>query len=206
MSKIIHSILALCVALGIVLASLAYVLLKYDVLITKKPPSDTSKAMMTEREARQIAEQSCIKGGEALGSVVYNDYTKTWWFDANLNSAHEGCSPACVVSEESKTAEINYRCTGLKNPGAQPNTQTCGIENCHGLDIVCGNNPAQMCTEMYQLGDKCRQYAECGLVGGHCTQVENKTFTACKSCVQTCETKYPNDPENASSCESACGE
>ena len=68
---------------------------------------------MAESQARQIAETSCIKGGEALGEGYYNEITKTWWFDANLNATQPGCSPACVVSEETQTAEINWRCTGL---------------------------------------------------------------------------------------------
>ncbi len=72
------------------------------------------KPSMTEAEARLIAEKECIKGGEALEVGMYNDGSKTWWFDANLNAVQEGCNPACVVSEETKTAEINWRCTGLK--------------------------------------------------------------------------------------------
>ena len=207
----LQTVLAFCVALGIVLASLAYVLLTYNVTFSKKQSSDTSKAMMTEREAREIAERSCIKGGESVSSPTYNEYTKTWWFDANLNSAHEGCSPACVVNEQTKTAEINYRCTGVKNPDTKQNskpdtTSACGVENCHGMNIVCGSHPAEMCTEMYQLGDKCRQYAECGVVNGACQQVENPKFTECKNCVYKCETLFPNNPDKASNCESACGE
>lgn len=72
--------------------------------------------LLSETEAKAIAENSCIKGGEALGSGMYNENSKTWWFDANLNGTREGCNPACVVSEETKTAEINWRCTGLKEP------------------------------------------------------------------------------------------
>jgi hypothetical protein len=71
---------------------------------------------MSEAEARTIAEKSCIKGGEALSAGTYNENSKTWWFDANLNAVREGCNPACVVSEETKTAEINWRCTGLITP------------------------------------------------------------------------------------------
>jgi hypothetical protein len=73
-------------------------------------------AALLESEARAIAEKSCIKGGEALAGGVYNEITKTWWFDANLNATREGCNPACVVSEATKTAEINWRCTGLIVP------------------------------------------------------------------------------------------
>jgi hypothetical protein len=68
---------------------------------------------MSEGEARVIAEKMCIKGGEALSTGTYNENSKTWWFDANLNATKPGCNPACVVSDETKTAEINWRCTGL---------------------------------------------------------------------------------------------
>ncbi|MBU1935587.1 hypothetical protein KKF04_06025 [Patescibacteria group bacterium] len=73
--------------------------------------------MLTENEAKEIAELTCIKGGESLAPGYYNENTKTWWFDANLNSTQEGCNPACVVFEDTKTAEINWRCTGLTEPG-----------------------------------------------------------------------------------------
>lgn len=81
----------------------------------KKNESKNDIFLLTEEEARVIAEKICVKGGEALSSGTYNQNTKTWWFDADLNAAYEGCHPACVVSEESKTAEINWRCTGLKD-------------------------------------------------------------------------------------------
>lgn len=71
---------------------------------------------MSEKDARIIAQKSCIKGGESLTPGTYNAITKTWWFDANLNSTKPGCSPACVVSEDTGTAEINWRCTGLIVP------------------------------------------------------------------------------------------
>jgi hypothetical protein len=73
-------------------------------------------AVLTEPEARVIAERSCIKGGGALEAGIHNISTKTWWFDANLNATREGCNPACVVGEVTKTAEINWRCTGLITP------------------------------------------------------------------------------------------
>ncbi|MBU0706118.1 hypothetical protein KJ657_04645 [Patescibacteria group bacterium] len=70
-------------------------------------------SVLTESEAKQIAESECIKGGETLESGFYNENSKTWWFDANLNTVKEGCNPACVVSEDGST-EINWRCTGLR--------------------------------------------------------------------------------------------
>ncbi len=72
--------------------------------------------IMSEAEARIIAGKSCIKGGEALGSGSRNETTKTWWFDANLNATKPGCNPACVVSEETKTAKIDWRCIGITVP------------------------------------------------------------------------------------------
>lgn len=77
-------------------------------------PCPPTNSLMSEAEARVIAEKSCIKGGEVLAAGIYNENSKTWWYDANLNATREGCNPACVVSEETRTAEINWRCTGLK--------------------------------------------------------------------------------------------
>lgn len=77
-------------------------------------PCPQISSLLSEAEARVIAEKSCIKGGEVLSAGIYNENSKTWWYDANLNATREGCNPACVVSEETKTAEINWRCTGLK--------------------------------------------------------------------------------------------
>lgn len=74
---------------------------------------DFQESSMSELEARAIAEKSCIKGGQAISSGNYNPNSKTWWFDANLNSTKPGCSPACVVFEETGATEINWRCTGL---------------------------------------------------------------------------------------------
>jgi hypothetical protein len=182
---------------------------KYQIQISEKLNNSNA---LTEREARIIAEASCIKGGVALSSGgTYNQNSQTWWFDANLNATQEGCNPACVVSEQTKTAEINWRCTGLippdqTNPSVSPISDDCEIENCHGLDIVCGKNPAQMCTEMYQLGDKCRQFAQCSQVNGKCQQIENPKFSVCKSCAQKCEKDFSNDPDKAFMCESKCGE
>lgn len=75
-------------------------------------------SIISEAKARIIAEKSCIKGGEALSAGTYNENSKTWLFDANLNATRAGCNPACVVNEKTKTAEINWRCTGLKEPVA----------------------------------------------------------------------------------------
>ncbi len=82
-------------------------------------PSDGEKIEvsvgLTESEARVIAEQSdCLKEGLLTTETFYNEISKTWWF--GLNAQKPGCNPACVVFEENKTAEINWRCTGLVVP------------------------------------------------------------------------------------------
>lgn len=77
-----------------------------------------SLAGLTEEGARATAEKACVKGGEALGEGFFNEVTRTWWFDANLNATRPGCNPACVVHAGTGAAEINWRCTGLL-PSAQ---------------------------------------------------------------------------------------
>lgn len=89
-----------------------------EILNTLKISDKADTTLITEAEARAIAEKTCIKGGESLSSGHYNENSKTWWFDANLNATQERCNPACVVSEATKSAEINWRCTGLKEPAA----------------------------------------------------------------------------------------
>ena len=85
------------------------------------------------------------------------------------------------------------------------NSTTCAIETCHGLDVKCGPNPPDACTEMYAVGDKCLQYAECGVQNGECQQIQNSQFTQCKSCVQKCIDANENDDINLLfECESKC--
>jgi hypothetical protein len=69
----------------------------------------------TEAMAYQIANASdCVKEGPLRDSEVHNPETGTWWIDMDV--VKEGCQPACVVYEENRTAEINWRCTGLVSP------------------------------------------------------------------------------------------
>ena len=75
-------------------------------------PPVSEEPWLAEEEAKEVAEAECIKGGESIGSGYYNEHSKTWWFDANLNVQKEGCRPACVVFLDG-TWEINWRCTGL---------------------------------------------------------------------------------------------
>lgn len=103
-------------------------------------------SLLSEAEARVIAEKTCIKGGEALSAGTYNPNSKTWWFNANLNATREGCNPACVVSEETKTAEINWRCTGA----IIPPTANSGVDGTVTLGPTCPvvrNPPDPQCAD-----------------------------------------------------------
>ncbi|MFZ2038358.1 MAG: hypothetical protein WAV11_00230 [Minisyncoccia bacterium] len=80
----------------------------------------------------------------------------------------------------------------------------CELENCHGLDIKCGANPPEICNEMYGIGDRCLQYAKCGIQNGSCQQIQNSQFTQCKSCVQKCVDTNSGDIIKAFECESKC--
>jgi hypothetical protein len=88
--------------------------------------------------------------------------------------------------------------------GSTGGSTTCVVENCHGLDIKCGPNPAQVCTAMYGIGDRCLQYAKCGVLNGTCRQLENPQFTKCKSCVQKCTDDSKDDVTKLFDCESKC--
>ena len=83
-------------------------------------------------------------------------------------------------------------------------SEKCGIENCHGLEITCGSNVPDACTEMYAIGDGCRQFASCKNVGGECSLEKAPKFDSCKACVQKCEKSFPSDPMKVSECESKC--
>ncbi len=67
---------------------------------------------LNQNEAREIAaNSSCMDVGNLTADNSYNNYTNTWWI--GLDIVKPGCSPACVVYEDNKTVEINWRCTGL---------------------------------------------------------------------------------------------
>lgn len=92
------------------------------------PPSEqacvsgTTGVSMTLEEARGIAQAStmCASEGTLSGNAVCNEVTGTWWIDIQPRIQREGCSPACVVNVNSRTAEVNYRCTGLVMEGQEP--------------------------------------------------------------------------------------
>lgn len=165
------------------------------------------KGTLTQEEALMIARRDCVGSGNVFGSGMYDEAEKVWQFSARWQGVREECDPICIVNEQTHKAQFYGRCVNggvPPRPNGQEGVQECGIENCHGLDIVCGSNRAEACTELYQLGDRCRQYADCSVVGGICKYIENPQFTACKNCVRGCEDRYGGDSIRLFQCEGDC--
>jgi len=108
-----------------------------------------------------------------------------------------------LITEKSLAPKSGQKIPG-QNQGQNNNSSKCVVENCHGLDIQCGANPPDVCTQIYQLGDRCLQYVKCGMVAGHCQQISDPQFDACKSCVQACSASFQSDPIESYNCESKC--
>ena len=89
-------------------------------------------------------------------------------------------------------------------PGPFSRPRACGIESCHGLDIKCGSNVPDACTEIYEIGDGCRKYAKCESVGTVCRLAENPKFQGCKSCVEKCIEDFKDDIQGQFNCENKC--
>ena len=93
---------------------------------------------------------------------------------------------------------------GQKIPPGKTSKE-CTLQPCHGLDLSCAfTNGPMMWTEMYALGDSCRQYANCDVVKGACVLNTSDKFEACKSCVARCQSTQGSDVAGAFSCESLC--
>ncbi|GIW63028.1 MAG: hypothetical protein KatS3mg090_0854 [Patescibacteria group bacterium] len=94
------------------------------------------------------------------------------------------------------------------NPDDQINQtdSACYIANCHGLEIECGPQKAEICTMEYAVGDACRKYAECAVVNNNCQPNYNDKFNACKSCVLDCKQKYEGNPDQLLNCETTCAD
>lgn len=112
----------------------------------------------------------------------------------------------CLIGGGYSWCESKQKClrTWEESCGDGGSQDECQILNCHGLDITCGESSPFACDAMYRIGDKCRQYASCGVVDGKCQQKTDPRFDSCKDCVTTCEKMYQNDPMKSMDCESKC--
>jgi hypothetical protein len=75
--------------------------------------------------------------------------------------------------------------TASSGPGGLTGN-SCGFTTCHGPDLACGPNPPQVCTAVYTLGDKCRQYASCDSSGGSCRLITTPQYDSCLACIKKC--------------------
>jgi|GEM_PF-2447161 len=95
--------------------------------------------ILSEEEALRIAgsTQDCTMAGIPGNTALYNPTSKTWWIDLQRMPGLEkdGCNPACVVQEENKTAEVNWRCTGAI-PTSADNAPPGSIHNLPVPDAV----------------------------------------------------------------------
>ncbi|MCK9351908.1 MAG: hypothetical protein WCT49_06810 [Candidatus Paceibacterota bacterium] len=149
---------------------------------TPEAPKQTeNNKTLSETEARTIAAETCVKGGSdsLKGSAgIYNEVTKTWWFDANLNSTKPGCNPACVVSEQTKKAEINWRCTGAIPPpsSSTPPPQVSQEISCPPKT---GNEENMACIALYK--PVCAKVAvQC--IKAPCPPVDQTFGNSCEAC------------------------
>jgi len=78
------------------------------------------RASLSEAEALAIAQEAkeCSAVGVLTDKIFYNGNSKTWWIDLERlpELGKDGCNPACVVFEDTKITEVNWRCTGLIMP------------------------------------------------------------------------------------------
>ncbi|GEM_PF-4557407 len=100
-----------------------------------------------------------------------------------------------------------YGCTQPTDPTATPTPtngiETCGPQQCHGLDITCGPNGPQACTREFRIpDDACLQYVRCQVVNGVC-QHANFQFQQCTQCVEKCKTLNEDDQTCMDRCASA---
>lgn len=148
--KIVYLILIL-----IIIAGAGFILWQQ---LGKKPlNTEEIKPLISEEQALQIAMDSedCSMAGVLTDNIIYNAVTKRWWIDLERMPEldEDGCNPACVVSEETKTAEVNWRCTGVILPGVEPISIECSPEQ-RNIDAcieiyqpVCGTVQVQCITE-----------------------------------------------------------
>jgi len=75
---------------------------------------DTQPTLTLEQAVEIAQNTECTEKGELKQTSDYNGVTKTWWIDLEMKEEfkNELCNPACVIKETTKTAEINWRCTG----------------------------------------------------------------------------------------------
>src|SRR5512136_851484 len=177
------------------------------------PPQPTATPPMSLAEAQQIALQSdCMQVGRLKDTAVYNPNSNTWWID--LDATARGCNPACVVNVVTKTAEVNWRCTGAAVPpqimtptssqSANPASENC-IKQGGTVSIQTRGDGGQYGVCMFEDNKQCEEWAmlrgECP-VGG--IKVTGYVTPAAQYCAITggtyAVTGNPNTPNETGTC------
>jgi putative hemolysin len=118
---------------------------------------------MSQEEALSIARQSEYAGqgkiSEDASGYVFNAETGTYWIGLEMDKP--GCSPAIVVHLDTRQPELNYRCTGLVEPGKD----ACNIE-ASGTDAYMPNPAAVYCKNLG--GTEITKTASDGSQSGFC--------------------------------------
>ena len=78
------------------------------------------------------------------------------------------------------------------------------MQECHGLELTCGPDVPDACTEIYKIGDFCREFASCEVIGEECVLVTDNYFYRCKECTDNCNEMTFGD--EAFVCEDYCRE
>ncbi len=121
-------------------------------------------------------------------------YISTFFIAFTSFTVLSGCTP---------TKKLAVPTTPLPK-GTIVATDNCGIQECHGTTLTCGSNVPEMCTMQYEIGDRCRQYFFCSVLGGTCKADPSQKFQQCVQCASQCKSQYPNDSVNMMECESSC--
>ena len=110
----------------------------------------------------------------------------------------------CTTGSPSGNPGTTTTLAVISTPG-NPDNPDCRLTPCHGLDLTCGPDIPEICTTVYQLGDKCRQFAQCTINSDRICQLATMPeFNTCISCVQTCMNESRNDPSKSFACEEKC--
>ncbi|MFZ5376131.1 MAG: hypothetical protein ACOZAN_00480 [Patescibacteria group bacterium] len=82
------------------------------------------------------------------------------------------------------------------------NIATCGIEQCHGVDVTCGSNVPEACTLEFRIDDTCRSLIRCQQTGTRCELVKDDAFANCQNCVEKC--MQLSDADQSLNCATKC--
>jgi hypothetical protein len=87
--------------------------INYSLVDNQTCTAETGEAMNLTEALHIASEGICTQNASLTDRHFCNENSGTWWIDLELNEPEQGCNPACVVFVQSRSSEINWRCTGL---------------------------------------------------------------------------------------------